>query len=346
MGFVPILINGRTAYIHSAVSNPDFGGDTILSNDPWDYVALWLRRAKNDEACFYWNQAREFYRASVELSVTSSPLTSYYCFLNATKALLTQKQLPFSNQHGVTGYTKSGKKSLQNEIVELKASGVFTSLCQFLNESVQSSEKYSLKQIFYHLPFMHRAFTLTYSSEKNLFIPVKNPMFVRKESSSEAWFIAELDKRYKSSQLKRILPSGYEIDRGVDNLCIVRRKKRFIWNNKGDKNTNLQKLINYHKSVRQNVTPIFAPVNSWYIKKNLKTVSPVQKSQLPLLFAAMHKLSELSRYDPITLSRHFDTQHNWILTEFLEVAPAQFINHIACEITGKEFIKPYAARLS
>ncbi|OUC12626.1 MAG: hypothetical protein B0A82_21345 [Alkalinema sp. CACIAM 70d] len=65
-----------------------------------------------------------------------------------------------------------------------------------------------------------------------------------------------------------------------------------------------------------------------------------------MLFVAMHKLSELSRYDPITLAPHLDTQHNWIFIEFLQVAPAQFINHIACEITGKEFVEPYAASLS
>jgi hypothetical protein len=104
MGFAPIVINGKTVYIHSAVSQPDFGGDTVLSDDPWDYVALWLRRAKNYKAGFYWDQSREFYKASVELSSVSSPLTSYYCFLNATKALLTQKRVPFSDKHGVTGY--------------------------------------------------------------------------------------------------------------------------------------------------------------------------------------------------------------------------------------------------
>ncbi len=347
MGFAPIVISGKTVYIHSAVSNPDFGGDTVLSDDPWDYVALWLRRAKNDEARFYWDQSREFYKASIELSPVSSPLTSYYCFLNATKALLTQKRVPFSDKHGVTGHTKPGKKSLTNEIVQLKGSGILPSLCCFLGENVQQPEDYSLKNIFYHLPFMHRAFTLTYKSATELFLPVKRPMFVRKEASSEAWFVAELDNRYISSQLQNILPSGYEIDTGVKDHCLIRRKKRFSWKTRGNQqSTNLQSLTTYHNQVRQDVTPIFAPVNSWYIKKNLKTVQPVKKSQLPLLFVAMHKLSELSRYDPITLARHLDTQHNWILAEFLQVAPAQFINHIACEITGKEFVKPYAARLS
>ena len=347
MGFAPISINGKTIYIHSAVSDPDFGGDTVLSDDPWDYVSLWLRRAKNDDARFYWDQSREFYKASVELSPVSSPLTSYYCFLNATKALLTQKIISFSDKHGVTGNTIPGKKCLTNEMVKLQGSGILYSLCDFLGENVQPDESYSLSQIFYHLPFLHRAFTLTYKSKKELFLPVKKPMFVRKDGTSEAWFVTELDERYVSSQLENILPDGYEIDKGVRDRCLIRRKKRFVWKPRGNHQAaNLNGLVNYHRQIRRDIIPIFAPVNSWYIQKKLKTVASIQKSQLPLVFIAMHKLSELSRYDPITLARHLDAQQNWILTEFLQVAPAQFINNIACEITGKEFVKPYAARLS
>ncbi len=347
MGFSPISISGKTVYIHSAVSEPDFGAATVLSDDPWDYVALWLRRAGNDEARFYWEQSREFYKASIELSPISSPLTSYYCFLNATKSLLTQKRISFSDKHGVTGFTKTGKKCLTNEVVKLQGSGVLYSLCSFLGENILPNETYSLNEIFYHLPFLHRAFTLTYKSKTELFLPVKQPMFVRKDGSDDAWFVAELDARYVSSQLKNILPSAYEVDAGVKNRCLIRRKKRFKWKTRGNHQANnLTNLVNYHKEVRRDITPIFAPINSWYIQKKLKTVTPISKSQLPLIFVAMHKLSELSRYDPITLARHLDLQHNWILTEFLQVAPAQFINHIACEITGKEFVKPYAARLS
>jgi hypothetical protein len=85
MGFTPIVLNGKTVYIHSAVSQPDFGGDAVLSDDPWDYVALWLRRAKNDKAGFYWDQSRQFYKASVELSSVSSPLTSYYWAIHLSR---------------------------------------------------------------------------------------------------------------------------------------------------------------------------------------------------------------------------------------------------------------------
>lgn len=61
---------------------------------------------------------------------------------------------------------------------------------------------------------------------------------------------------------------------------------------------------------------------------------------MALTFAAMHKLSEISRYSPDKLSRHFDCQHNWLLSDFITSAPAQFIDEISSELTGHEFMVP------
>jgi hypothetical protein len=60
------------------------------------------------------------------------------------------------------------------------------------------------------------------------------------------------------------------------------------------------------------------------------------------MFAAMHRLSELSRYDPISLAGHFNVNHNWLLAEFIKASPSQFVYGIASEITGLEFIRPDA----
>jgi len=54
----------------------------------------------------------------------------------------------------------------------------------------------------------------------------------------------------------------------------------------------------------------------------------------------MHRLSELSRYEPITLSKHLNSQQNWLLSEFIKSAPYQFIHEIASEITGEESLVP------
>ena len=77
--------------MHKAVVSADFGSKTILVDDPWLYVELWLKRNKKSEALFYWEQAREFYQVAKALPPLLASLPSYYCFLNAVKALLIEK---------------------------------------------------------------------------------------------------------------------------------------------------------------------------------------------------------------------------------------------------------------
>ncbi len=59
-----------------------------------------------------------------------------------------------------------------------------------------------------------------------------------------------------------------------------------------------------------------------------------------MIMAIMHRLSELSKYDPKGLSIYLDSQANWLLTEFIQLAPSQFINEIICEMTSLEFSMP------
>ena len=37
------------------------------------------------------------------------------------------------------------------------------------------------------------------------------------------------------------------------------------------------------------------------------------------------------------LSRYLERKENWLLTEFIELAPMKFIDEIVCEITSLEF---------
>lgn len=54
----------------------------------------------------------------------------------------------------------------------------------------------------------------------------------------------------------------------------------------------------------------------------------------------MHRLSELARYTPTLLAKHFEAQHNWLLSEFIARALHQFVDEISAEITGQEFMIP------
>lgn len=50
------------------------------------------------------------------------------------------------------------------------------------------------------------------------------------------------------------------------------------------------------------------------------------------MFAAMHRLSEMSRYDPNTLDKHLAGKAGWLLTEFITKSIYQFIDMISSDV--------------
>ena len=86
-----LRIGNRVAYFRKAICTPDFGSERVLARDAFQFAELWLKRECPD-ALPFWDQARSYYVASRTLPAQSSPLTSYFCFLNAAKSLLTAKK--------------------------------------------------------------------------------------------------------------------------------------------------------------------------------------------------------------------------------------------------------------
>lgn len=340
MGFVDVSYKGKPLTIHKAVTHPHFEEKTVLVTDTWDYVDLWLRRSKKDKARFYWQQAHSFYEATKLLPKTASPLPAYYCFLNATKALLLAKGAAFGDQHGVSGQTLPGKTSLSKEIVKFKSGGILAALCTHLGEP-SGPTNYPLSDVLYNLPFIHRAYDLTYKSSKELYIPISSPTIVRSDRTHEAWFIAELTGKYADGNTLAKLPNEFEREIGGPDQkkVIIRRKARFTWQPRR-LTSSMGRYRTYHQSLRKHLFYICGPQRLWYLKRGGNIPCAISRSSLTLTFAAMHKLSELSRYTPDRLAKHFEAQHNWLLSEFIDSAPLQFIDEISAEMTGREFMQP------
>lgn len=338
MAFREINYNSKPLTIHKAIVGPHFNEKTVLVTSTWDYVALWLRRQHQDRASFFWEQARHFFDATAALPKTSAPLTAYYCFLNASKALLLAKNIQFTDKHGVSGKTLEGKASLSNEEVEFQGSGILAALGTYLGEPANTS-KHPLKDVLYNLVFVHRAFDLTYKSSTELFVPIRNPQIVRSNGSNEAWFCAELEGKYANARTALKLAPKFEHDQGVSDRFLVRSRKRFDWT-PSQKPASLKRYSDFHRQMRRHLAYIHSPQRLWYIKRNGGQTGLIPRSSLTLTFAAMHRLSELSRYSPDCLARHLEGQHNWLLSEFMAVAPMQFIDEISSELTGREFMIP------
>src|SRR6266852_5730300 len=167
-----LRIANRVAYLRKAIKSPDFTSERVLARDAFQFAELWLKR-HCEKALPFWDQARSYYEASKHLPVKSSPLTSYYCFLNAAKALLLVKGVSFTEHHGISGkFDPASKRSLRNEQIKFKGGGIIAALSQYLGEN-EKEDEHCLADVLSNLPFIHRAYRFTFRSHPELFIPLR-----------------------------------------------------------------------------------------------------------------------------------------------------------------------------
>ena len=301
----PIEVGGKPLTVHKAVSAPHFGAKTILVTDTWDYIALWLKRHHHTEARFYWDQSRSFYSATLGLPKDSSPLTAYYCMLNAVKALLLVKKVKFSDKHGVSGSTIGKKSSALKRMSNSRQVASFRNCVGILvKQPTTRSTRYATCST------TSRSFTVRFacpsSQALNSSFQLRNPRVVRSKTTDEAWFCAELEGRYATLKTLERLPSYFERDtdeegRFVDPLQEALQLGSAPKDCQFGENTNI-----CHSALRKDVQYIHSPQRLWYLKRNDKVNGHIARSTMTLSFAAMHKLSELARYSPQALAKHFD----------------------------------------
>lgn len=328
------------------VTSAEYQGKTVLTDSAWEYVELWLKRLSSKEAkesLFYWQQAKHFFEASECLPQNSKPLTAYYCCLNATKALLCINKIDVNNiSHGITQNRHSNEKSnsLEKAEVIFLGAGALTELSRYLEEDV-TKQTYIIKDLLYNIPCIHRAFSITYSGSPELFMPIHNIGFVREDTTSKAWIQFAVDDRYANIQALRYLPSGYKhtMVEGSNEYFIRKENSRFKWDIHADMTERLSNLSAYHKKVRKDLHYIRSDSRLWYIKKDIPTNSHIiKRNSLTLIFAVMHWMSELVRYNPEKFEKYMRSKQNWLLHEFIETALYQFIDEISCEITHQDIM--------
>lgn len=339
-----ITLSSKPVAPHKSFSNPDFKAKAAHVTDRFQYVDMWLRQSdENGRASLvYWRQAANFYRANSAVDELAKPLTSYYCILNMVKAMLVSTGKDMARvQHGVSGYSVGVKTALSNEIVKFKFSGVLADLSRFFEEDVSGADECSLLDLLYNLPHIHRAYCMTIPTrkKKELFIPLKECGFYRVDGTSECFFRGYLTSGWSVSRTKQKLPGGFEFDPTAEGgILAVRRKKRFKWQGKKE-SAKVESLGRYHKKLRRRIFQIYDAPGQWYLKRDVASgISDglIDKNPTVVAFAAMHRLSELSRYDPDKLSRHFNNRYGWLLSEFLTRTLDQVLDDLASEITGCE----------
>lgn len=341
--FKELCINNKPCELMKAFRSPKYGNKTVLTDSSWEYVALFLKRqstAGASDALFYWKQAHSFYLASEPLPDSARPLTSYYCILNAAKALLRFKSVDDQKlkNHGIsTVRANDNKTNLKEAETAIKGSGVLPELSKYFDCHLQPGH-YTILDLLYNIPCIHRAYCITFAKPE-IFIPIVHPIFVKKDGTKEAWLKFRIDDRYANAKSLKSVSSRLEHDIGVDSEYIMRIKKRFSWDIHDSIDKRKQKLERYHEKARHYIYYIFGESRLWYIKKYAagnEHLSQVASSVL--IFCVFHWLSELVRYNPKLFHKYMISRQNWLLHEFINNALNQFVDEISCEITGDDIM--------
>lgn len=196
-----------------------------------------------------------------------------------------------------------------------------------------------LKQLLANIPVIHRLFTITYKKEFEkedaLFLPLSG-------QNSPSFFINEHGKLYLSFSLNESLfnfdPELYQsaIKKYIDDQFQVQSSENFsIISKKSILKSKIgnTEFYTFIKELRKHFCYIKSDQQLWYLK-NRKSKYSLPLNTMIITFAIMHRFSEIERYKPEQLMNIMDSKEKWILNEFLTSALDQFIDEIACELTG------------
>ncbi|BBM88475.1 hypothetical protein COTS27_00155 [Spirochaetota bacterium] len=374
----PFRIGNRNVYLRKAIKTPNWNTDRVLTQNTFKFAELWLSRNKqhigfkNYEVIkSLWKQAENYYTVSKTLPAVAAPLTLHYCYLNAIKALLRFKgiQYKYTNNHGISGsnyikggYSSANERTLESEVVTLDSEGekkgITPTLSKYLGEP-EKHQHHTLKDLLANLVFIHRAYEHTFREENHsfdpeqeFFIPLKNAGYKINKETNRVYFSAEIKDLFLGKTNLQSLASNQTVDFHEDfeiirkhDKNIIQSKKDIEWLLAGvdekEKKAAFTNLHAFHRKLRMHLDYISAPLDLWYIKQNKVNNTPIIKRyNITIIMLIMHRLSELARYEPGILAEYLDSRANWLLREFIQFSPHQFIDELTCEMTSLELAVP------
>lgn len=365
----PLKINKYEARLMKSYTIQEFKSDTVFTDDPFKYVEYYLNKHKvkalkfNDarnqrrfgaktrfNSIFYWNQAKIFYDAAKTMPIEAKPLAAYYCMLNAAKTYLICVNKSADDivadfaGHGLAEGKHSSVFNLESIFVRHTAPGLFGFFARTLDDDFESvwptstaagDANLSLKALLYNLPFVHRAFCMTYPKMKNeLFIPMQDNIVPKFYKMYRGGFFlkVELDKDFyefanekKRDDKLNSIHSDFNLLKDytlLSGYAAMGTTQSFS----GD-------LKDYASYIRKKFCYISGKNTLWYLKRNDITRNVINLSTMTINMAAMHRFSEIVRYQPENLQKLLQSDESWLIQEYLNLALDQFIDEIAAEIT-------------
>ncbi|MFL1512421.1 YaaC family protein [Acinetobacter baumannii] len=306
----------------------------------WDYVIKKAAQDRRGEDFLrsLLEQAKHFYQSAENSPVKSQPLLYYYSFLNLSKIMINlrgQFGPGVMYMHGMT--EKHNNKFINSEITKQKRKSrvvqVAHELVSLFDNSISSQDLVlNAKDLLSHCVGVHRAYSEIYNKPES-FIRIRSSNLFR--DGKELIFKALIE--CSQQQERDLIACGYNIIRDLDDNKVYYKESY---------------SMNRYQPSRKDYAALSYQIRAkgiWYFIGNngytmyLSTCSTNRYSQESIIYMMMFYLGSITRYHPYMFDQIFSDKEQWLMSEFLNTQPKQFLYLATANILGQSVMKAYAS---
>lgn len=305
----------------------------------WDYV---IKKTSNDRKGEDFlrsllEQAKHFYITAETSPVKSQPLLYYYSFLNLSKIIIN-----LTGQHGSKKMYMHGmnenhnNKFSQSTITKQKQKQKIVQVAHeivsiFDPNIAKTDVLLNVKELLNHCVGVHRAYSEIYN-QTEVFYKIANYKLFKK--GKELIFKAEL--QCSDIDMASLTACGYSITQDDNGI--------FYYTTKITMST--------YKPTRKDYAELSQKIQNkgiWYFIGNtgytmyLSNSSIGRYSQESIIYMVMFYLGSITRYHPYMFDEIFSDKEQWLMSEFLNTQPKQFLYLATARILGQSVLKAYAS---
>lgn len=305
----------------------------------WDYVIKKKASKDRKEEDFLRSlleQAKHFYVTAETSPVKSQPLLYYYAFLNLSKIIinLSGKHGPKKMyMHGMNENhnSKFAHSTITKQKQKLQIVQVAHELISVFDPNISTTDlTINVKDILSHCVGVHRAYSEIYN-QTEIFYRLKSHKLYK--NGKELIFKAEL--QCDVVDIASLTACGYAITQEEESIFYTE-----------------QVTMPTYSPTRKDYAALSAAIQTkgiWYFIGNsgytmyLSNSMIGRYSQESIIYMAMFYLGSITRYHPYMFDEIFSDKEQWLMSEFLNTQPKQFLYLATARILGQSVLKAYAS---
>lgn len=313
----------------------------------WDYLIKQhlKRKGKGTESFLssLHEQSMYFYKAAEKAPLRSQPLLYYYSFLNLTKIFLCLIEGLDSTkvyQHGIKT-TVNSNTTLDTATVEIQSLNtsphisVAHRLMTLFGDCVNpaSPTQFSIKECLESCVGIHRTFCETYGGEES-FVRLDNPICFQ---HGQNFGLKSTLRRCSTKKMADLNSRGYTVNKEGEDFVY---KEVIVL-----PNYTIRKNDWITLSVQLKNKGIWSYTDGNDYRMYLASSNKVRLSSPTIIYSIMFFLGSITRYNPYFFDTLMDAKEQWLISEFLNTQPKQFIYYMASAVVGKPVLQSRTSHL-